>query len=168
MFGLEALGICWGLFNSAQAASETAPSLRHPGLTGGPQPTSRGAETRLRGFPGLAHRGRDRPPRTAQTRHAAARGRYQHAEDARKLRLHLQPRSEPGADHGSGNLPLPGGESPGAHRRPLRHRQKPPCPGLGHIAVRRGYDTVFTSHASSWASSPRPEPWALTNANWRR
>lgn len=68
---------------------------------------------------------------TTQTRHAAASGRYQHAEDPRKLRLHLQPRRKPDSDYRSGHLSLLGREGPSAHRRPLWHRQEPPYPGIG-------------------------------------
>ncbi len=39
---------------------------------------------------------------------------------------------------------------------------------LGRIAIRRSYDTVFSTHAKLLGSSPRRGPWARTSASWRR
>jgi hypothetical protein len=149
MFGLEAPGICWGLFNSAQTAFETAPSLRHPGLTVGRN--RQAVEQKLAYVDFLALLIEDEIARREQRKLVMRQ---------RRAGINTQKTLE--SYDFTFNLGVNQAQIMDLATCRYLEEKVPvlivgPCgtgksriaQALGHIAVRRGYDAVFSTHANT-------------------
>src|SRR6185369_1049006 len=92
--------------NDPSTASETeeSPAVRDPRHSGCAKPAGHSGEVRVRGVPGAAPGGRDREAEPEASGTATAPQRPRAHEDARELRLPLQPFDQPSADLRHRNL----------------------------------------------------------------